>query len=266
MSVRAILGGMAVLVPVLASSPASSQEYSASGSKDDVTVIFDNFRNNETGSTGQRITWDGVGDGASSPNAMPGNQFNNRGVLFSTPGTSLQVSANDGNPGGVPTQFGNLQAGYPQIFEPFSGDQLFTAIGSNIVDVQFVLPNTSTQALTNSFGVIFSDVDLFGPTTLELFDINGGSLGKFTSPANPPVGPENEQFSFLGFSFDTPLIARARITSGNFEVAPSFSDMKDFVVMDDFVFGATVIPEPSTWLSFLAGLAGLVWLRRRNFV
>ena len=66
--------------------------------------------------------------------------------------------------------------------------------------------------------------------------------------------------------YDNPIIARARITSGNFEVAPSFSDMKDLVVMDDYVFGATVIPEPSTWFTLLAGLAGLAWLRRRSAV
>jgi hypothetical protein len=264
-AVRALLTGAGVATLVLAGPALAQTQFSASGDFGTVDPIFQNFRN-ALGAGSQGITWDGVPDARSAPNPMPGDQFNNRGVLFSTPGDSLQVSANAGNPGGVPTEFGNLQPGYSQIFQPFSGDQLFTAIGSNIVDVQFVLANTSTQALTNGFGVVFSDVDLFGPTTIELFNINGGSLGTFTVPASQAPLPENESFSFLGLLYDAPTIARARITSGNFEVGPGFSDMKDLVVMDDYVFGATVIPEPSTWLALLAGLGGLAWLRRRSFV
>ena len=98
---------------------------------------------------------------SAAPNALPGNFFNvnsPRGVVLSTPGTGFQVSAN--NASGQPTQFGNINPTYPSNFEPFSPQRLFTALGSNIVDVNFFVPGSTDVALTRGFGVVFSDVDL----------------------------------------------------------------------------------------------------------
>ncbi|TMH07182.1 MAG: hypothetical protein E6H67_04310 [Betaproteobacteria bacterium] len=49
------------------------------------------------GSGRREINWDGVPDALSAPNNLPANFFNvnsPRGVIFSTPGTGFQVSAN----------------------------------------------------------------------------------------------------------------------------------------------------------------------------
>ena len=81
-----------------------------------------------------------------------------------------------------------------------------------------------------------------------------------------PGGFDSESFSFLGRTFAGPVVSRVRITNGNFEVCPAFSDGKDQVVMDDFLFGTPVpVPESSTWLALAAGLMGLFWLRRASF-
>ena len=189
-------------------------------------------------------------------------------MLLTNPnGGTVQVSLNDPNP---LHQFADVNPGFPQIFEPFSGDQLFAAIGGNQVQVDFVIPLTFTPALTRGFGVVFSDVDVFGPTTIQLFDANNNPIGLAEKvPASvPPGGPENESFSFLGLLFDNPVIRRAVITNGNFEISSGFSDGKDLVVMDDYLFSTPAVPEPSTWLLVIAGLGGLggyaelVWCKR----
>src|SRR5919109_280831 len=49
----------------------------------------------------REINWDGVPDAFAAPNNLPANFFNfnsPRGVVFSTPGTGFQVSANAVNP------------------------------------------------------------------------------------------------------------------------------------------------------------------------
>src|SRR5439155_12699982 len=105
-------------------------------------------------------------DALSAPNNLPANFFNvnsPRGVVFATPGTGFQVSANAGV---GPVQFGNIDPSYPNLFDTFSAQRLFTALGSNIVDVNFFIPGSSSAAVTNGFGVVFSDVDLANTTSL----------------------------------------------------------------------------------------------------
>jgi len=115
--------------------------------------------------------------------------------------------------------------------------------------------------LTKGLGIVFSDVDLANTTSIELFGPTNQSLGVFDVPA----APGNETFSFLGLLYPNAIISRALITNGNFELAPNFSDGTDLVATDDFIFGTPVqVPEPSTWLALLAGLAGLVALRRKH--
>src|SRR5262245_55950893 len=145
-----------------------------------ITPIRDSFRvaigggtvagaNGSFGGVRREIDWDGVPDAFSAPNLLPPDFFNvnsPRGVVYATPGTGFQVSANAG--GVVPIAFGNINATYPGIFEAFSPQRLFTALGSTISDVNFFLPGTTTPAGTSAFGVIFSDVNLTG-STMEFF-------------------------------------------------------------------------------------------------
>src|SRR5678809_1579771 len=76
--------------------------------------------NGSFGGLRREINWDGVPDAFSAPNNLPANFFNlnsPRGVVFSTPGTGFQVSANAGV---APIDFGNINATYPGTFAPFS--------------------------------------------------------------------------------------------------------------------------------------------------
>ena len=205
--------------------------------------------------------WDGVPDIRSAPNALPPDFFNvnsPRGVVFSTPGTGFQVSASSSS--GTPTQFGNIDASFPSIFEPFSPQRLFTAINSTIVDVNFFVPGTTTAALTRGFGVIFSDVDLADTTSLTFFGINNELLGTFFAPEIAG----NETFSFLGVDFGSSQVGRVRITSGN----AILGQLGDAVVMDDFIFGEpSNTPPPAALPLFATGLGALGllgWRRKRK--
>src|SRR5437899_10164286 len=80
------------------------------------------------GSGRREINWDGVPDALSAPNNLPANFFNvnsPRGVVFATPGTGFQVSANAGV---VPVEFGNVDPSYPSTFAAFSAQRLFTPL------------------------------------------------------------------------------------------------------------------------------------------
>jgi hypothetical protein len=113
--------------------------------------------------TGRReINWDGVPANFSDPNLLPNNFFNvnsPRGAEFSTPGTGVAVSANAAN---APVRFGTIDPNYPSLFQVFSPQKLFTAIGSNIVDVNFFIPGSSDRALTRGFGAVFTHAALSG--------------------------------------------------------------------------------------------------------
>ena len=197
--------------------------------------------NGSFGGLRREINWDGVPDAFSAPNNLPANFFNvnsPRGVVFSTPGTGFQVSANAGV---TPIEFGNIDPGYPILFAPFSPQKLFTSLGSNITDIQFFVPGTTTPALTRGFGAVFSDVDLPNVTSIQLFDRNNNTLGTYFVPATAG----NETFSFLGISYPAAVISRVRITSGNAALGTGVMESlptRDLVVMDDFLYGEPAAP------------------------
>lgn len=269
---------MVLLAATLMASGAHAQTVQ-SGTGAGATAARDAFRidlgggtvagaNGSFGGERREINWDGVPDAQAAPNLLAPNFFNAnspRGVVLSTPGTGFEVSANAG--GVAPIEFGDIDPSYSTLFAPFSAQRLFTAVGSNVVDVNFFLPGTGTTALTRGFGVMFSDVDLANTTSITLFDAANASLGTFFA-ANVPGA--NETFSFLGISFADARIARARIVTGNAALAPGMreSPTVDLVAMDDFLFGEptlSAIPEPATWMTLIAGF-GLVGaaLRRRT--
>lgn len=190
--------------------------------------------------TGRReINWDGVPDQFAAPNNLPADFFNvnsPRGVILSTPGTGLQVSANSTNSTSTPVEFNNLNASYSTLFAPFSAQRLFTSLSSTITDVTFFVPGSTTTALIRGLGSVFSDVDLSGVTSIQYFDQNNVSLGTYLVPATAG----NETFSFLGISYSSPTILRVRITSGNTPMGASETSSADIVAMDDFIYGEPV--------------------------
>jgi hypothetical protein len=256
---RLRIGGLAAALLVLGAGAQTATaapvvRQAAGATAGDIQAAVDQF-NNDLGTangggppaaSGRRqIVWDGVPAERQSPAFMPENQFRNVGALFSTPtlGAAFQVS-------GAVNDFANLNATYATDFEAFSAPRVFAPIGSTITDTTFVVPATTTPALTNGFGVVFSDVDLAGSASLEFFDAAGASLGSFAVPA---AGNSNATFSFLGVSFNAgERIARARITSGAAPLLATASPNDitqtgpaDLVVMDNFIFGEPqAVPAP----------------------
>jgi hypothetical protein len=146
------------------------------------------------------------------------------------------------------------------MFEVFSAQRLFTAVGSNITDVTFFVPGFPTPATVSGFGAVFTDVDLAGSTSIEFFSQNA-SLGSFSVP----FWTGDKTLSFLGVLFDSgERVSKVRITSGNSALGPGIvSSGSDVVVMDDFIYAEPqATPLPGTFLLMGTGLAGF-WLRRR---
>jgi hypothetical protein len=134
-----------------------------------------------------------------------------------------------------------------------------------VLDVIFFVPGSTTAALTNGFGAVFTDVDLANTTSLTFFDSANASLGTFFVPAGTTA---DESLSFLGVDFGSAIVSRVRITNGNAALGPTDGGGIDVVVMDDFLYGEPIaaVPEPSTWAMMLIGFAGVGFMtyRRRN--
>ena len=246
----------------------------------DITVARDQFRvdlgggtiagaNGSFGGLRREINWDGVPAVFSAPNNLPANFFNSnspRGTVFSTPGTGFQVSgattdAGSGQPAAA--NFGNIDPSYTTTFATFSPQRLFTSLGSNVYDVNFFIPGTSTPALVAGFGAVFSDVDSPNATSLQFFDASNASLGTFFVPSS--LG--SQTFSFLGVSFPTAEVSRVRVTAGNAALGPGIldqnGDLNDLVVADDFLYSEP-IPEPGTTALITCALGALLVLNLRR--
>jgi len=264
-----------LLAAALAAGAAHAQVvFNASGATaGDVTGQVNAFRSslgtlnaNVGGSFGsgrREINWDGVPDAFSAPNNLPANFFNvnsPRGVVFSTPGSGFQVSANAVNPTSTPIEFGNLNPAYPDVFAAFSAQRLFTAIGSTIVDVSFFVPGSTTAALTRGFGAIFTDVDSSTSSSISFFDASNNLLNTYAVPAITG----DQTFSFLGVDFGSAVVSHVRITSGNQALGPGTTG--DVVAMDDFIYGEPIaaVPEPEVQALMLAGLGLLAAVVRRR--
>jgi len=194
--------------------------------------------NGDFGGVRREINWDGVPATFSDPNALPADFFNvnsPRGVVFSTPGTGFLVSANAG--GATPVLFG-----FPNDFQAFSPQKLFTAVNSNITDVNFFVPGTTTAASTRAFGLIFNDVEVAGVTKLEFFDQNNSLI--YTRDA---LVAGNQGFSFVGAVANAgEQISRVRIISGANSIVSNGvlgNPNDDVVVMDDFLYATPTAPN-----------------------
>ena len=262
------------LLAAIAVAPAFSAPVVYTGAGADpaaITAVRDLFRadvgggtvpgtNGSFGGLRREINWDGVPDSLAAPNNLPLNFFNSnspRGAVFSTPGTGVAVSADAGI---APIEFDNINPTYSQIFETFSAQRLFAAIGSNVVDVNFFAAGTTNAGSTSAFASIFTDVDLLDTTAIEYFD-GAVSLGRFAVPV------ANNGLSFLGVRFNAgERVTRVRITSGNAALGPNDGGNVDVVAMDDFIFAEVrrAVPEPSTLLLLGAAARALRLTRRRG--
>lgn len=264
----AVLANAAGAVPIVTAAGGSGV-IAIVGARDAFRSALGALNPNVAGSLGsgrREINWDGVPDAFSAPNAFPPDLFNvvsPRGVVFSTPGTGFQLSADATS--SAPIEFGNIDGLYPTIFTTFSPQRLFTAIGSNVLDVNFFVPGTPAAATVSAFGAVFTDVDMANLSSLEFFDASNQSLGVFSAP--PATG--DETLSFLGVAFTEERVSRVRITAGDTALGPGVVS-GDLVALDDFIYAEPIaaapapIPEPSTVVLAALGLAAMA-LRLRRF-
>jgi hypothetical protein len=241
-----LFAGLGACVPVTPAVAQATSRVVFSGAGE-ITPLVDEFRNALGGldnggapgpqATGRReITWDAVPDELAAPNFLPADFFNGtdepraRGARLTTPGAGVQVSADLDNPNRILPRFGHINFTYTSIFQPFSGERLFSPIGSNIVDLTFFVPGTQTPALVRGFGAVYTDVDT-QHTAFEYFDRTGRSLGQF------PVPVSNNGLSFLGVVLDEPIVARVRIAYGTVPLGPDDRLPTDVAVMDNFIYG-----------------------------
>ncbi|HEU5259043.1 MAG TPA: PEP-CTERM sorting domain-containing protein [Vicinamibacterales bacterium] len=279
---KKIIAVLPLLVVLLFNAPGWGAPVVESGSGTSaaaITSAVDTFRadlgggnvagaNGSFGGVRREINWDGVPDALSAPNNLPANFFNvnsPRGAVFETPGTGFQVSANAGI---APVEFGNIDPSYTSTFAVFSPQRLFTALGSNVVDVLFFVPGTNIPAAVSGFGAVFTDVDLANTTSIQYFTPGNASLGTFPVPAI--VG--SETLSFLGVSFNAgEQVGRVRITNGNIALGAGITDQngntRDVVVMDDFLYSEPrAVPEPASMMLVTMGVLSAIVgrsLRRR---
>jgi hypothetical protein len=191
----------------------------------------------------REINWDGGGAGAAlTLDPSPMTRFSNRGAVFTTPGTGFAIS-------GQPSpEFGELNPAYPALFAPFSSPRLFTALNSNVMDVWFFVPGSTTvPAAVAGFGAVFTNVGVENSTRLAFYAPDGSLLYERAVPSAAGA----EYLSFLGVSFNAgEVVGRVRIISGNAAPGPDEVGAIDVAVMDDFLYaepvsvaGLTLTPE-----------------------
>lgn len=231
---------------------------SAAGAAPEIQAAVDAFRAdlgdlnaNTAGAkaAGRReVNWDGVPPMFSDPNPFPPDFFNvnsPRGALFTTPGAGLRVS-------GVPARFGGQNAGYPTALGAFTAPKLFSPLGSNRTDLDFRVAGAATPATANGVGVVFTDVDRFGSSALELLDPHGASIGRFVVP----TASGDMKFAFVGVVLTGgERVARVQIDAGDTPLGPpdvTQGGGGDVVAIDDVIYGepqalgavSTVDPAP----------------------
>jgi hypothetical protein len=193
--------------------------------------------------TGRReINWDAVPDDVSQPNSYPPDFFNSstepraRGVVLSTPGDHLGVSAGKDNPTQTPLRFGDINPTYVDTFTTFSPEKLFSPVGSNVANIRFYVPGTQQPALTRGFGAVYTDVDSKAAADFTFYDAKGNVLGTYAVPKG------KDGLSFLGVAFKKPIVSRVKIVYGTSKLGPDDSKKYDVAVMDDFIYGE---PQPA---------------------
>ncbi len=209
-----------------------------SGALTQFRAILGDSLNTTPGKTSGRreVNWDGVPVANTNNNSFPLDFFNNtdaggpagrkRGLVYAANGTSFRIDSSD---------FAEIEPSYATEFDAFSPKRIIAPVGTNITEVIFKVPGTTTDAFVKGFGVIFLDVDDANATSIEFFNGNK-SLGVFKAPIRT-----SSSFSFLGVFFPNEKVTRAKITAGNTALGNGIKDIssggnKDIVVMDDFFY------------------------------
>ena len=104
--------------------------------------------------------------------------------------------------------------------------------------------------MVDGFGAVFVDVDDPG-SKMEFFDIADTLLATVDVPDLRLVTSDGS-LSFAGATFDTPEVARVRMTVGTSGL-DSCGATTDCVAMDDFIFGE---PQPVPLPGSLAAMTG----------
>ena len=180
----------------------------------------------------REVNWDGVGAINTNNENFPGNFFNTtspRGILFSTPSGLFRISNNG---------YTDINPSYAGEFNVFSAPRLFVARGSTIVDVNFVVAGSNTPATVTGFGAVFGDVGRAHSTRIEYYDVDGNRLLTVAAPRESDA----TGLSFVGAVFESRIVARVRVISGDTPIGPDDNvkgagPKADVVVMDDFIYG-----------------------------
>ena len=180
----------------------------------------------------REVNWDGVGAANTNNEAFPGNFFNvtsPRGVLFSTPSGLFRISNNG---------YTDINPNYAGEFNVFSPPRLFVARGSTITDVNFVVAGSNTPATVTGFGAVFCDVGRANSTKIEFYDADGNLLLNVKAPRRS----DDKGLSFVGAIFQSRIVARVRVISGDTPIGPDDNvhgagKKHDVVAMDDFIYG-----------------------------
>lgn len=180
----------------------------------------------------REVNWEAVNGANLNSNTFQFDLFNTtipRGQVFTTPGTGLRVSDN---------RAVDIDSSYGAQFNPFSGSKTFFAVGSTQMNVLFEVAGSTAPATVNGFGVVFSDVDLAGSARVEYYS----AAGTLLRTVQAPVRSDSAGFSFVGVTFDTPIVGTVKIFSGQAPLAAGTKDIsaggtQDLVIVDDFIGG-----------------------------
>jgi hypothetical protein len=138
--------------------------------------------------------------------------------------------------------FKAINTTYADEFNFFSPTKTFAPIGSNLLDQLFQVAGQPTPAVVRGFGIVFSDVDLDGRTSIQLFARDGSSLGTYAAP----VRSDATGLSFVGVTFADAIIARVRITLGTGALGATVNDVTAGGTADVVVFDNVIYGEPKT--------------------
>ena len=179
----------------------------------------------------REVNWDGAG-------ARPFNNQNGFPVAFFNSNVKAGLVYDGGSFRNDSTQFSEINPTYANQFKPFSPKVMFSAVGSNVIDAVFRVAGEQTPAGVTGFGAVFSDVDLENTSSIELFDRQGQSLGRYFAPRRSDANG----LSFVGAKLDAAIVARVKITCGNGVLGVGVNDLGDggtldLVVVDNFIYG-----------------------------